>query len=235
MRRHVLVPGGSGQVGEGIVRSLLDDGHLVTVPTRGEHATVTSRFADHPNLAVVTGHTGDDEGARALRDRAVQRAPLTDVVASIGGWWTGPAVGQLAPEEWARVLGRGLDAHFHTANVLLPALTGPRSTYTLINGSGAQQPVRGSGLVNVSAAGQLMLGRVIADEQADSDVNVTSVVIGTPVVSRDRSDGGDGWLTSDQVGIVIAAIIAGAPTAAVEQLDSEEDVRRIASRRPDAA
>ncbi len=207
--RTVLVAGGSGQVGEGIVDRLLAAGAGVIVPTRSDLDSVARRHGDAPGLVVLPGALGSAAEARDLRTQISDAGiPITDVVASIGGWWQGPAVGALPPEEWDHVIRMGLDAHFHTANTFLPVLSAlAGASYTFVNGGGALGPVPGSGVVSVSAAAQLMLARVVAAEQAGGPVSVSSLVAGTPVRTRDRPTGPAGWLTAADLGRAVVGLV----------------------------
>lgn len=227
MTRHVFVPGGPGTVGAGAVRVLLAAGHRVTVPAPHETDDVRDRFPDHPALSVVPGRLDGANEARALREAVTSRAPVTDVVISTGAWWRGAPVGDLDPAEWDRVLAANLGAHFHAANTFLPVLAGDDPTYTLVTGGGALEPGAGSGPVSVSAAGALMLGRVLAAEQAHTAVRVTTLVVGTPVRGPDR-EGPENWLTADEVGTVAVALVDGrGPDDDVLFLDSHEDVQAL--------
>lgn len=222
--RTVLVLGGSGQVGAPIVQALLDDGARVTVPSRGPDRA-RDTLGEHERLLVVEGDVSSHDGAVALRDHLVDEGwSPTDVVASIGSWWQGDRVAELDPGEWQRVQAQGIGAHFHAANTFLPALleADAASTYLLVNGSGAEEPIPGSSAVNVSAAAQLMLGRVLAAEHADDDgLAVATLVIETPVVSRDRPEGRKDWLRAEDIADVVVAILAGRAT---------DDVVRLADR-----
>lgn len=228
MQRHVVVPGGSGQVGEGIVRALTEAGHRVTVPSRSPDRA-EALFDGTDGVHIVEGSLDTADAATALADLVEASAPITDVVTSVGGWWSGPRVGELDPDEWQRVIGIGLGAHFHAANTFLPRLAGDRPTYTLVNGGGALEPVRGSGAVSVSAAAQLMLGRAIATDWADDPVKVTTLVLGTPIITRSRPTGRLGWLTADQVGEAVAAVVAGGAADDVVILNTYEDITALSN------
>lgn len=92
--RRVLVPGGTGAVGEGVVRAYLAAGADVVVPTRTEQRLQEFRRVlgdaaiDHLHLVVHDYTTFG--GAEQLTDQMEQRlGGLDDVVAPIGGWWAG--------------------------------------------------------------------------------------------------------------------------------------------------
>ncbi|MEE8603340.1 SDR family NAD(P)-dependent oxidoreductase [Euzebya tangerina] len=224
--RTVLVAGGTGQVGEPIVRQLLDDGATVVVPSRRPEK---ARELLPSNAHVMEGDLSDPASAGAVRESITsQGLSPTDVIASLGSWWSGPDIGHLDPEEWDRVLAMGLGAHFHTANTFLPLLENTAdATYTLINGGGGVDPVPGSGAVSISAAAQLMLGRVLA--QQDGPPRVTTLVAMTPVLTRDRPEGRGGWLRAETIATITSRIVGGATLDEVTYLTNEPSAAGLLS------
>ncbi len=223
--RTVLVIGGTGNVGEGIVARLLASGADVVVTTRRPQ---TAAEVLGEGVRVVEGSFGTADEATATRT-ALSRAgvALTDVVASIGSWWSGDPVGGLDPAEFDTVIAGRMGAHFHAVNTLLPTLTGDSPTYTFLNGGAALRPVAGSGLVSISSAGQLMLGQVVAAEQADGPVTVTTIVADTPILTRSRPAGEAGWISADDIGDVCVAVVGGAKLGPVLHLADAEAARLV--------
>ena len=219
--RKVAVLGGTGQVGEGICRRLLAAGATVVAVGRTEEslATLAERLGQPENLRLVADAPGTDAAWAAAAERLDAVAgPLDAVVVSIGRWWSGPRMVEMPLAEWEEVLQRGLGTHVHAARAFLPRLAGRHgAAYVAINGSGAEEPVAGSAVVNTSAAAQLMLTRVLALEHEDDAVRVHALVVDTPVLSRDRPDGPDGWVSADDVGDAVAHVIE-AGGAAVQHL-----------------
>ena len=93
--RRVVIAGGTGDVGEGLVRAWLRAGAQVIVPSRTE-GTV-ERFLDaigdlgRPDrLHFAIGDASGFDETRAMADRIeAEHGPVTDVIASLGGWWQG--------------------------------------------------------------------------------------------------------------------------------------------------
>lgn len=206
---RTLVAGGTGGVGTGIVRALLERDGTVVVPSRSQDSLDDLRARlDDPGDALVgvVGDLGDRAGAAAVAERA---GALDHAVVSVGGWWSGPPARELDPDELDRVLAMGLHAHLFAAQALLPSLDGVAgATYLMINGGGALAPVAGSSAVVVSAAAQLMLARALEVEQPDEGATVRSVLLMTPIVTHTRPEGRDGWLTADEVGDRVVALQA---------------------------
>lgn len=204
---RTLVAGGTGGVGTGIVRALLDRGDTVVVPSRSQDSLddLRERLGDPGGgLVGIVGDLGDPDGARTIAEEV---GSLDHAVVSVGAWWSGPPARELDHDVLDDVLGMGLHAHLAAAQALLPLLDGvDGATYLMINGGGALEAVEGSSAVVVSAAAQLMLSRALAVEQPDDGAAVRSVLLMTPIVTHTRPEGRDGWLTADEVGRRILAL-----------------------------
>lgn len=209
--RRIAVLGGTGQVGEGIVRQLLASGATVSVPgrTADELETLAARLDRHERLQLLEEGPATDAEWAALADRLEREGPLDAVVLSIGRWWSGPRMVETPAAEWDRVIAAGLEVHVRVARAFVPRLARRDGTaYVVISGSGAEEPVSGSAVANVAGAAQLMLARVLAVEHADDPMRVHSLVVDTPVLSRDRPAGPAGWVSADDVGSAVARLLA---------------------------
>ncbi len=87
-----LVAGGTGSVGEGIVRAFLRQGASVVVPSRSQEAIdrLRNALAGAPveRLLTLVGNISDVDEAARLRDEILARHKAIDaVVASLGGTW----------------------------------------------------------------------------------------------------------------------------------------------------
>jgi NAD(P)-dependent dehydrogenase (short-subunit alcohol dehydrogenase family) len=134
----------------------------------------------------------------ALRDQLRSEGVRLDaVVASIGGWRSGPLLVDTPLDEWRAVLDGNLTSHLVLAQAFLPMLP-PGSAYTIVVGDTAEAPVRGAGAVSVAASGVLMLARSLALESAGKGVRVNALVLG-PVKTR-RASGRYDWITAEEVG-----------------------------------
>lgn len=200
--KTVLIAGGAGEVGEGIVGAFLAEGATVVVPSRSQEKldALRTNTSDHDRLITKAADVGSAAGAVALRNWiADEVGPLDAVVASLGGWWQGRPLTDVSLDTWHEVLDMGLTAHFTVAKTFIPALAGRSgASYTFINGGAGLTPIPGAGPLSVSAAGQFMLKDVLAAE--NESVRVNTLVLATPVRTRSRPDGEDGWLTADDAG-----------------------------------
>jgi 3-oxoacyl-[acyl-carrier protein] reductase len=198
-----LILGGAGYVGEGIVRSFLEEGAFVIVPSRSPERLQGLRkvlgAAASDRLVTVPANTGTLAGAEALRDQLLQRMQRLDaVVASLGGFREAGRLIDTPLEELGKVLSDNLLSHFIAARTFIPALK-PGSTYTFIAGLAGEIPQPRTGPVAVAMAGQQVLQRVLAEEMRDTGVRINELLVKS-VLSRARGEPGPETLTAEEVG-----------------------------------
>lgn len=209
--RRVLVVGGTGEVGEGIVRNCLQAGAEVIVPARSAEkrdALLARHATDGGSLTALLADFSIPAQADALRDATLASGPIDAVVASIGGWRRGPALEAVSPDIWSDVFASSLHAHIAVAQTFVPVLRQrPGSSYILIVGAAADNPVPGSGPVCVAASAVKMLGRAYQAELGGGEPSFRLLQIETPVLTRSRPTGRPGWVSADGVGEATLAIL----------------------------
>lgn len=199
-----LIAGGTGGVGEGIVRAFLQAGATVVVPSRTPDKLDRLReyLGESDRFISIEGELSNVERAEELRDRIMAEVTQLDaVVASVNGRWNEdiPLL-QTSLDDWRRMLESNLTAHFITARTFLPVL--PKgSSYTLIGGGAAEQAIPNYGLVCIPAAGQIMLTQILIAESKNTGVRINEVVLHSAIATRERpGDEHPEWLTADEVG-----------------------------------
>ena len=209
--RRVLIPGGTGGVGEGVVRAYLAAGADVVVPTRSQQRADEFRqvlggaAAGHLHL-VVHDYTTFDGAEQLATEMEGRLGGIDDVVAPIGGFWAGRRLWEIDEADWQSAFVELATTHMAVLRACLPRLN-PVGAYSLIVGASAFTPVPGSGLVSMEQAALLMMQQVLQDELGGRQ-RVFALVLG-PV--RTRATAGDGdpdWVTADQVGAVAVAASA---------------------------
>jgi NAD(P)-dependent dehydrogenase (short-subunit alcohol dehydrogenase family) len=199
----VVVPGGTGNVGEGIVRAFLAAGATVVVPSRSAvRLEELKTLVDDENLPgrMVGVEAAYDTFAAAteLAETVVRdHGRIDHVVASIGGWWQGKTLWQTAEDDWQQNFVDVGTTHLAVARAFVPRLEDDGS-YTLIAGFSGRKPYAGAGIVSMIGAGLLMMREVLSAELRGQR-RVNDLVLG-PIVNRSRPDGDPSWLTADQVG-----------------------------------
>lgn len=212
--RHVLIPGGTGTVGEGAVRAYLAAGADVVVPsrTRTRADQLAARLADVPTgrLHLVVHDYTTFAGADSLVTTMVDRlGSVDDVVAPIGGWWWGKPLWQIDEADWQSAFVDLATAHMAVARAAVPRLS-RRGAYSIVVGQSANAPVAGSGLVSMEQSAVQMLHRVLVAEVEDGK-RVFLLELG-PVASGPATSAEPGQLTAEQVGAVaVAASASSAP------------------------
>ncbi|WP_162619397.1 SDR family NAD(P)-dependent oxidoreductase [Salinicola peritrichatus] len=209
--RRVVIAGGTGDVGEGVVRAWLKTGAHVIVPSRTEDKIerfrqVLSDIGKPENLSFVTGRYTGFEAARATAEQIIaEYGAVTDVVASIGGWWQGESLWEITEDDWQRYFVDMSTAHVSTARAWVPHLP-PHGSYQLILGGSAVEPVPGASIINMQQAALLMMRHVLSAELGDR-TRVAAQVLG-PVVTRARRRYEPDWVSNREVGLVTTGIAA---------------------------
>lgn len=201
-----LIAGGTGGVGEGIVRAFLQAGATVVVPSRTADKLDQLRAGlgdiAGDRLIPIEGDFSDVESAEQLRARTLEKVTQLDaIVASINGRWNEdiPLI-QTSLDDWRRMLDNNLTAHFIAARTFLPVLQ-KGSSYTLIGGGAAEQAIPNYGLVCIPAAGQLMLTQILINESKGTGIRINEVVLHSMIATRERlGDEHPEWITADEVG-----------------------------------
>lgn len=222
--RRIAVPGGTGGVGEGVVRAALAAGAEVVVPTRtparaeefrralGEAASGAA--ADR--LHVVVHDYTTFAGAEQFAEHMVRNLGGIDaVVAAIGGWWSGKALWDIGESDWDGAFVALATAHMAVLRACLPRM-GADGAYMIMVGESATTPVPGSGLVSMEQAALLMMQQVAQIEAAGRQ-RVFALVLG-PVKTRhvatsETSDASPtaAWVSADHIGAVAVAVASTPP------------------------
>ncbi|MFI8794108.1 SDR family NAD(P)-dependent oxidoreductase [Streptomyces sp. NPDC055105] len=229
----VVIPGGTGNVGEGIVRAFLTAGATVVVPSRSGarlDELVKLIGPEHAgNLKTIVAGYGTFDDTDVLATKLVEELGHIDhVVSAVGGWWMGKALWQISEEDWQKVFVDVATTHMALARSFVPRLTEDGS-YTTIAGFSAQKPYPAAGIVSIQGAAQLMMREAFSAE-LKGQRRINDLVLG-PVINRSRPGGDPNWLTADQVG---EAAVGVALTASIADehvvLDTVEDLKKTLAR-----
>jgi len=208
-----IVFGGTGGVGEGIVRVLLQEGMTVVVPSRSPYkldrlkeyvADLPTAGALVPYLGSVNTEASASELNAWLHDRY---AHLDLVVASLGGWQQGHPLYSYPFDQWTRVLNDNLTSHFLAIKTTVPLLHPQRGVYVHINGFSAEEAYPLAAPVAMTAAAQKSLILSLAEEVRRTGIRVYEFILG-PIKTRDRlkhGHGQDDWYFPEEIGHYLAA------------------------------
>lgn len=204
--KTALIAGGTGGVGEGIVRAFLNEGATVVVPSRSgdrlQQLDEQLEGVETERLISLVGDMSDIESAEQLRQQILDKVGHIDsVVASLNSRWNEdiPLV-KTSLDDWQRMIDSNLTAHFIAARTFLPVLK-PDSSYTLIGGGAALKAMPHYGLVCIPAAAEVMLTQVLIEEMKGSGIRINEVILNSYILTRERDgEGHPEWITADEVG-----------------------------------
>jgi NAD(P)-dependent dehydrogenase (short-subunit alcohol dehydrogenase family) len=205
-----VVLGGTGGVGEGIVKALLEGGAKVVVPSRNQlnldRLTEYVAGSNPENLIPHPGSVDTEENALQFGRFLHQNFKHIDLaVASIGSWHQGHPVYAYPVNDWNRILNDNLTAHFLAVKTLVPMLDPRNSCYFHINGFGADEPHPYAGPVAMCAAAQKSLIQTLAKEVDKTGIKIYELILG-PIKTRDRlqhGHGRDDWYFPEDIGTFI--------------------------------
>lgn len=204
----VAVPGGTGNVGEGIVKAVLRSGGIAVVLSRSEasfarlHESVDEALRPRL-LAVIDPYDNFDSADASARSVVSEGGHLDHVATAVGGWWSGIRLLDTPQEAFDSQFVDIVRIHTALARALTPRLT-PRGSYTLIAGLAAERPLPGAALMNMRGAAILMMRSVLATE-VRGGVRINDLTL-APINTRSRAVGKSDWLSSDDVGDAVVSI-----------------------------
>ncbi len=217
----VVVGGGTGSVGEGLVRTFLEEGATVIVPYRSEEKRRSlEQYVGgiaQGELVCLEGNIGDEESIQVFRNELHRHTDHVDLaVACIGGWYYGYSLHRMPFADWQRVLHNNLTTHFLFMRAILSLMHDRNhGTYVMINGGASEVIAPESGMISIVAAAQKMMTKVLVQEAHGTDIRVYAVVVHDPVKTRDRKrEVVDDWLAPDDIAHYVAALhLVRAPSA----------------------
>jgi NAD(P)-dependent dehydrogenase (short-subunit alcohol dehydrogenase family) len=237
--RTVVVVGGTGNVGPFVVRSLLERGATVAVPSRSQERLDGLRAhlgeqldADAlGRLHTFVGAAADEGAGAAVRERIVAELGEPDaVVASLGEWVAAPSVLAAPTEELQRALDGYVLNHLRLARTFVPALREAGGAYLMLQGPLAFDLYPGfdAELISIATAAQQMLFRALAQELEGSSVRIAELVCHTFIRERVTQPGAP--VPGEAIGAYAAHVLsdaAAAPHGASIQLSSPDQLREI--------
>ena len=202
-----VVAGGTGTVGEAIVRQFLKQGATVVVPSRSRQAIehLRSYLKDVPTdrLTTLVGNIGDAADAVRLRDEILRLVgPVQAMVAALGGTWEEKLnLVDVPIETWRKYWESNLTPHFVAARTFLPGMADRRgASYTLLGGLSAVLTIPKYSVVSVNSAAQLMMAKVLMEELKDARVRINQVMFGMINTRARAGYARPEWITAEEVG-----------------------------------
>lgn len=168
------------------------------------------RLGAPAELKTFVGDVSSESAASALRAAIADGGfELDAVVASIGSWWSGPALIDLDVKTYQQVMGDRLTVHFVVAKTFLPLLADRQgSSYVFIHGASGFFPIANSGPVSIAGAAQVMLKDVFAKELESKAVRINLLSMMSAIGTRSHPAADPEGLTADDVGHYVAYLVS---------------------------
>src|SRR4051794_11882846 len=215
--RGVLVAGGTGALGRGVLRELLDSGYPVTATwvMERERDGVKSDFGD--DVTLVEADLMDPDAV----ERAVASVDdLGAVVNLVGGFSIGPKVHETDVEEWERLLRLNLRPGFLLARAAMPRLVeAGGGSYVGVSARPALRPFSGAAAYVTAKAAVIAFVQALDADYRKQGVRANAIlpsVIDTPANRAGEPDADfSKWVQPADVAKVIRFLVSddSAPTS----------------------
>lgn len=184
-QRVALIFGGSGTIGAGVIKALLENPKapwIVTVARNAEKlSSMKQKFGNLPEdkLLIVEGNVATEENAAKLKENILAKTGcITDVVSCMGAWWQkGPVLDQPL-SEFRECCDNILTCHFLAAKTFLPLIGDKEgSSYTFITGNGGNMYFPNASMVCIFGASLMQLINFVQHEWENKPVRINQVSI----------------------------------------------------------
>jgi NAD(P)-dependent dehydrogenase (short-subunit alcohol dehydrogenase family) len=190
--RAAIVTGGSGALGQAIVRKLLADGAAVAVPyivdKERDQLLAAVEERDRARVTLERGDVTDDRVMRALADAVVKRHGHVDILVSAVGAFAGGALVETDRATWDRMLSLNLTSIFVAARAVVPHMVAARYGRVVVIASRAVLPPAGGFIAYTAAkAGAIAFTQALAPEVKAAGVTANAVAPSTMDTPANRA------------------------------------------------
>jgi NAD(P)-dependent dehydrogenase (short-subunit alcohol dehydrogenase family) len=217
--RSVLVAGGTGALGAGVLRALLDGGYPVTATwvVDRERERVEADFEGAGGLTLVQADLMEPDGAAAAVEAT---RDLGAVVNLVGGFAAGPLAHETEIEEYERMLTLNLRPGFLLTKAAFPVLIeAGGGAYVGVSARPALTPFQGSAAYSTAKAAVLAFVRALDADYRGQGIRANAIlpsVIDTPANRAATPDADfSKWVKPDVIGRVVRFLVSdeSAPTS----------------------
>ncbi len=203
-----IVTGGTGGLGVGVVRALIEADHdvVVTWIVERELERFPAELRDRCRLERVDGLSGDELGE--LIDRC-RPGRIRAHVHQVGGYLDGAPIADMDMADWDRQFQLNLRSAALALRAVLPSMVERgQGRAVAVSSRAAHRPFAGAAAYAASKAGVIALVEAASEEVKRSGVCVNCVlpsVIDTPANRAAQPDADPSrWVRPEEIGAVIA-------------------------------
>jgi NAD(P)-dependent dehydrogenase (short-subunit alcohol dehydrogenase family) len=207
--RGVLVAGGTGALGAGVLRALIEGGHPVTTTwlVDRERDRVENEFGDRVTL--VEADLMEAAGAEA----AVGATPdIGAVVNLVGGFSSGPRAHETELDTYEQMLRLNLRPGFNLVRAAFPSMLQDGGAYVGVSARPALKPFPGSAAYSTAKAAVLAFVRALDADYAKDGIRSNAIlpsVIDTPANRAATPDADfSKWVQPDAIGGVVRFLVS---------------------------
>jgi NAD(P)-dependent dehydrogenase (short-subunit alcohol dehydrogenase family) len=207
--RGVLVAGGTGALGAGVLRALLEGGHPVTTTwvVDRERDRCQAEFGDA--VALVEADLMEQAGAEAAVEAT---ADIGAVVNLVGGFSAGPRAHEIEMESYEKMLRLNLRPGFNLVRAAFPRMLETGGAYVGISARPALSPFPGSAAYSTAKAAVLAFVRALDADYAKDGIRSNAIlpsVIDTPANRAATPDADfSKWVQPDAIGKVVRFLVS---------------------------
>lgn len=179
---RLIVSGGTGALGQAVVKAALRDAARVAVPYRDARGfeRLQSALGAPDGLFGAQAELADEASAARFVEQALAWLGGLDGLACVAGAYAGTGPLEQAPaDEWTRMLEANLNSAQRLCRAALPALLKSQGSIVLVSSRLVQTGGAGAAAYAVSKAGVEALMRALAAENRARGVRANCIAPGT--------------------------------------------------------
>ena len=215
--RVIIVTGGTGALGQSVVRQLLErEAQVVVTYTKNNELDALTAKLDEPQRARLTPFHVDVTNPKAvdeLIEHVINQLHRIDGLANLVGGYTSTSVTEMSAEAWHAMLSLNLDSAFLMSKAVLPAML--KANYGRIVSVGsrsAMQAKANEAAYNVAKVGVMWLMESISNEVKQHNITANSVLPSTIDTPANRSTMPDSdyskWVRPDEIAELVCYLLS---------------------------